>query len=360
MGASVRVETGFHQCMSKGLRLGDTSEITRLRELSARVGSDPLLTQASTGNSSIKLGGVLWIKASGRWMADALREDILVPLNLAEVRECVKRNVDPAAQHASASIETAMHAVMPHRVVFHVHCVNTIAWAVRQDARVQLRRLLDGLRWQWIPYVPSGLPLAAGIAKALSVAPDTDVFVLGNHGLVLGGEDCDAVKARLSEVRRRVAIRPRDVPPADYDALAEFAEGSGWGLPDDAEVHTLGTDAISRAVLSKGFLYPCQALLSNSNTPALFRPIPRPACRGRWKSRYRTRPLFIIEDCGVVVRGTMTTAERKMISGLVQVVQRINPSTPLRYLTEGEVTHSRVSASRYQTAFILSHRNSGR
>ena len=44
------------------------AELTRLRELSARIGNDPLLTQASTGNSSIKLDDVLWIKASGKWM----------------------------------------------------------------------------------------------------------------------------------------------------------------------------------------------------------------------------------------------------------------------------------------------------
>ena len=48
-------------------------EFQRLMELTARVGSDPLLTQASTGNISIKVNGEMWIKASGRWMAAALR-----------------------------------------------------------------------------------------------------------------------------------------------------------------------------------------------------------------------------------------------------------------------------------------------
>src|SRR5258707_10725355 len=123
-------------------------ELDRLLDLTARVGRDPLLTQASTGNSSIKLDGVLWIKASGKWMADAVHEDILIPLDLAEVQACLKQRRDPAERYSRASIETAMHAVMPHRVVLHVHCVNTIAWAVRQDAQVQLERQLHGLRWQ--------------------------------------------------------------------------------------------------------------------------------------------------------------------------------------------------------------------
>ncbi len=72
------------------------AELQPLLELTQRVGSDPLLTQASTGNSSAKLDGVLWIKASGRWMADALRNDILIPLDLAEVTECLRRGIDPA------------------------------------------------------------------------------------------------------------------------------------------------------------------------------------------------------------------------------------------------------------------------
>src|SRR5579864_3963012 len=95
-------------------------ELEMLRELTERVGSNPLLTQASTGNTSIKLDGVLWIKASGRWMADALQDDILIPLNLADVRgECLQRNVDPAERYPGASLETAMHALLPHRVVLH-------------------------------------------------------------------------------------------------------------------------------------------------------------------------------------------------------------------------------------------------
>src|ERR1017187_8264007 len=113
--------------MSKYISVTKQSELISLRELSERIGRDRLLTQASTGNSSIKLEGVLWIKASGKWMADAMHEDILIPLDLAEVKERVKQEVDPAERYPRASIETAMHAVLPHRVVLHVHCVNTIA-----------------------------------------------------------------------------------------------------------------------------------------------------------------------------------------------------------------------------------------
>lgn len=345
--------------MSEGASLTDKVELRPLRELSARVGSDLLLTQASTGNSSIKLDGDLWVKASGKWMADAIREDILIPLDLAEVRECVRQKVDPAARFARASIETAMHAVLPHRVVLHVHCVNTIAWAVRQDARVQLQQQLNGLRWQWISYVPSGLPLAQEIEKLRSASGDSDVLVLGNHGLVIGGDDCSSVESLMSEVGRRLGICPRLAQPADYDSLAEIAGDLGWDLPTDDQVHALGTDAISRAVLSRGILYPCQAILAKSNTPALFRSIPCPDRRNQWESRYRNRPFLIIEGRGVIVSKTMTLVERTMISGLAQVVQRISSSAALHYLTEVEVADGSVEmASRYREG--VSERHSDR
>jgi|CZKJ01.1.fsa_nt_gi ribulose-5-phosphate 4-epimerase/fuculose-1-phosphate aldolase len=332
--------------MSKYISVTKQSELISLRELSERIGSDPLLTQASTGNSSIKLEGVLWIKASGKWMADAVHEDIFIPLDLAEVRECVKQRGDPAELNARASIETAMHAVMPHRMVLHIHSVDAIAWAVRKDAPVQLKHRLDGLRWQWIPYVPSGLPLAREIEKALSACSDTNVLILGNHGLVIGGDDCAAVEDLLSQAQQRLALCPRQAYPIDYAALAEMAKGSPWILPDDNEIHVLGTDAISRAIFSAGFLYPCQLIFSTSSPP--FRSVFCPAPKDQWESRYGVQQFLIIERCGVLVREAMTPAQRAMMSGLAQVIRRINSCAPIRYLTDEEIKNSSSIVPRYR------------
>ena len=91
--------------------------IRPLRKLTARIGSDRSLTQASTGNTSAKLDGELWIKRSGCWMSAAMREDIFIRLNLEDVRDCLRWNLDPSEFFAGASLETAMHAVLPHRIV---------------------------------------------------------------------------------------------------------------------------------------------------------------------------------------------------------------------------------------------------
>jgi rhamnose utilization protein RhaD (predicted bifunctional aldolase and dehydrogenase) len=323
-------------------------ELRQLLDLTQRVGNDPLLTQASTGNSSAKLDGALWIKASGKWMADAIRDDILMPLDLKGVRECLRQKLDPAHRYQGASLETALHAALPGRMVLHVHCVNTIAWAVRRDGPLQLARRLDGLRWQWIPYVASGLPLSEAIESAVSARPDTDLFVLGNHGLVLCGENTGQIDELLAEVRRRVAIRPRKAHPADYAALWEMAKDSHWRLPDDDELHALGTDPISQAILGEGLLYPCQAIFADPGTN-LFRPVPLPTPADPWQRTFGNRPFLIIEGCGVIVNKTIAPSELAMIAGLAQVVQRLRATTPLRYLTEAEIAAiPREAAHRYR------------
>ncbi len=335
------------------------AELQMLRELTGRVGSNPLLAQASTGNTSIKLDGVLWIKASGRWMADARENEILIPLDLAEVRrECLQRDIDPAERYPGASLETAMHAVLPHPVVLHVHCVNTIAWAVRGDARVQLQQRLEGLRWRWIPYVESGLPLARAIGNALDADTGADIFILGNHGLVIAAETCREAERLLNEVGSSLAISPRQAHPADYTLLAEASAGSTWDLPDDDAFHALATDPVSRAILAGGLLYPCQAIFSNSSTPALFRSIPCSDSPHKWASLYRNRPLLLIEGRGVLIGRSATSAECAMIGGLAQVVQRIPASAPIRYLTDAEIANS-SSAVAYRYRELANERIGG-
>lgn len=324
------------------------SELVQLREVSARIGGDPLLTQASTGNTSIKLDDVLWIKASGRWLADAKHEDILVPLDLREVKRYMSQQIDPAEIYACASIETSMHAVLPHRVVLHVHSVNTIAWAVRQDARQQLQRHLDGLRWRWVPYVPSGLPLAQEIESVLSASVDANVLVLGNHGLVIAADTCEEVTRLLSDVERRLAIRPRLANAPDCDALGKIAEDSTWRLPEDDNIHALATDRASQCILAGGILFPCQSILSNSISPEMFRAVPWHFSSEQYDNFYRTRPFLMIEGRGVIVKKDINSSQRAIMSGLAQVVQRINTSAPIHYLSDEQVEYSaRTIASRY-------------
>ena len=162
------------------LASNDDGELLALRELSAALGADPLRTQGAGGNISIKRDGILWIKASGTWLADALAHDIMTPVRLDPLREAIAQR-DPRAAAAvdfvdsdlnasglRPSIETSVHAVIPSPVVVHIHCVNTIALAVRRDGEALVRERLGGqadVVCAFVPYRKPGLPLAMAVSE---------------------------------------------------------------------------------------------------------------------------------------------------------------------------------------------------
>lgn len=331
-------------------------EVTRLRELSASLGRNPLLVQASTGNTSIKLEGTLWMKASGKWFVHADQEDFFVDLDVSAVRDTLRRKtVLPSrcdahsAKLARGSVETAMHAALPYPVVVHVHSLNTVAWAVRIDGQAQLDSRLNGLSWQWLPYVPSGLPLALEIGKVFARHPSTNVFVLSNHGLVVCGDTCDAVQTLLSEVERRLQLTPRPARNPDLTLLDELTRSTAWRLPEMRQLHALATDPATQRILAGGYLYPCQAIFLPTTCPAPFHSTLQLPQSGR-------EHFWLVDGAGVLLHEQLSRAELEMLIGLVEVVQRIDPDCSLRYLSEPEIENVlNKDAFRY---WELAHANS--
>jgi ribulose-5-phosphate 4-epimerase/fuculose-1-phosphate aldolase len=323
--------------MTTPMSLAGWPEFARLRELTARVGKDPLLTQASTGNSSIKVGEELWIKASGQWMAAAERRNIFVPLSLPLMKERLRQGINPAYDIRDASIETAMHVTIPHAVVIHLHSVDAIAWAVRADGPSRLQERLTGLRWQWLPYLASGLPLARGIEEALRTQPDTELFVLANHGIVIEAPSVAALERLLSDVQSRLKIPCRFPHPPDYSVLADISEQLPWDIPEDDVIHVLGADPIARKIVSEGILYPCQAIFSRGCGLDAFQPVSRDFHRNGGSMKFRDRPFLIVEGCGVLVSRDISPAGIAMLSGLAQVAQRLSASAPIRYLEDADI-----------------------
>ncbi len=329
-------------------------EIASLLNLSTRVGCDPQLVQGNNGNISLKLDGVLWIKASGKLLANAKQEETFVPVELAVVNESLRKNVEIAQLYTLGdrlrpSIETAMHAVLQHRVVLHVHSVNTIAWAVRRDGPSQLSERLAGLDWRWVPYISSGIPLAKKIEKLVSGAPETNVFILGNHGLVICGNDCEGAEALLDDVERRLAVIPRPSPKPDAALLAVLSGCSHWRFPDIPALHALGTDPVTQMILKGGVLYPCQAIFLGSRIPMLQFSVPLSRFVRYSNCKAEPPTYAIIEGGGVVVNEKINSAEYATLIGLMQILQRVEEFAPLRYLTVTEIASIlAVGTNRYR------------
>lgn len=204
----------------------DTFAPEELTATAAELGSDPLLIQGAGGNVSIKAENSLWIKASGAWMRDALRRNIFaqVPLSpLLALREAGDfEAMDAFLQGGGAveqlrpSIETSLHALMPHAAVLHAHSVNGVAVSVLADGQVRFSdALARDLRGVFVPYTRPGAHLARAVAQALAANGPADVVLLQNHGVVVGADRPRAAADLLREVERRLTLPARSLPKPD-------------------------------------------------------------------------------------------------------------------------------------------------
>jgi hypothetical protein len=119
--------------------------------------------------------------------------------------------------------------------------------------------------------------------------------------------------------------------PAEVDTLPR------WRLPETGQLHALGIDAVSRKILRGGILYPCQAVFLGTKVPFVPASLPIPKMIERCESDSDNPCFSIIEGRGVIVSREMTKTQQAILDGLFHVVQRIEESAPIRYVSDDEL-----------------------
>ncbi|MHC4714444.1 MAG: class II aldolase/adducin family protein, partial [Planctomycetota bacterium] len=166
--------------MKKGAKAGadDSGPAVpdELVRLSRALGSDPQLVLAGGGNTSVKSGDTIFVKASGLGLAGitaggftavdrgALREILTRDLGGDPGRreERFKRAVMAAridAEGLRPSVECVLHEIFPRRLVAHLHptAVNAVTCSSSGEG---IARELFGEDVLWAPYVDPGYTLA--------------------------------------------------------------------------------------------------------------------------------------------------------------------------------------------------------
>jgi rhamnose utilization protein RhaD (predicted bifunctional aldolase and dehydrogenase)/NAD(P)-dependent dehydrogenase (short-subunit alcohol dehydrogenase family) len=185
--------------------------------LSRRIGRDPRLVQPGGGNTSTKVDGVLLVKGSGTDLR-TIGPDGFTRLDLtrlAALRE-VEAMTDAEmmrfmagcmlADGPAPSVETPLHALLPHRVIAHTHDVATMS--LTNVAAGTAERLLMELfqeRVVYVPYVRPGFPLARAVSELAGRIPAGALgLALAHHGLVVWGDDAASCEERLGRIVGRI------------------------------------------------------------------------------------------------------------------------------------------------------------
>lgn len=332
-------------------------EFIALQEQSARIGADPWQVQGAGGNTSIKQNDVLWIKASGQWLRNAQSQDMFVPVQRSSLLAAVHTD-DPRAEKSTdfivselnplnlrPSIETTLHAILEQRVVIHVHCVDTISVAIREDAEELLASKLAGFNWVFIPYVRPGLPLTRSISARLQ--EDTDVLVLGNHGLVVAAHSVEACVELLQRVRLALYIEPRSVNIVHDGAGKETLQNKVPALTSQLsgnvdftsapieQTHAIAFDDDALNIAAGGSLYPDHVIFLGKGSAIAQPDESADELVQRYADNGETAPVSIIfPGFGVAIRNDATAGQHALARCLSDVCLRVPENSAIKYLND--------------------------
>jgi len=317
--------------------------LAELATLSARVGADPLLVQGAGGNTSVKSDGVMWIKASGTRLGDALTQDIFVPCDLAAMRAALAQGGARADQTEEfllrpgglrPSIETSLHAVFSQTIVVHVHCVNTIALAIRADAPAVLSAKLAGFDWAFVPYAKPGAFLARAVAAAMG--PATDVLVLGNHGLIVAAGTVAAAEALLGRVVAALTVPPRHALH-DPQTLAARAADGFEALAADHPLHSVAMHPDLLRAAQAGSLYPDHVLFCGLGAVVLApNETPAQAVARQVATGWPKPPFLLVPGAGALIHSGASAGAVALTRCLGEVLLRVPEGVGLTWLTPAQ------------------------
>src|SRR5580704_1099973 len=203
------------------------------RDLALRVyttrllGQDPRLVLHGGGNTSVKtmvpdlLGqdtAVLCVKGTG-WDMGAMEPPgmpavRLEPLLKLRGRAAVNDEemvrfqraslIDPMAPNPS--VETLLHAFVPHKFVDHTHATAILSLSDQPDGEAICAEVFDG-RMGIVPYIMPGFALAKKSAEVYEADRKAEGLILHKHGIFTFGDSDREAYERMIEMVSRAEAR---------------------------------------------------------------------------------------------------------------------------------------------------------
>ncbi len=184
------------------------------------LGSDPKLVLHGGGNTSVKLrmtdllgeeAEVLCVKGSG-WDMATIEAPGLPAVRLDKLRMLRTRDrlsdedmvrlqraslLDPAAPNPS--VETLLHAFLPHAFVDHTHSTAILGLVDQADSRAICAEVY-GERMGFVPYIMPGFGLAKKSAEVFEENPKVEGLILDKHGIFTFGDTAREAYERMIEM----------------------------------------------------------------------------------------------------------------------------------------------------------------
>jgi rhamnose utilization protein RhaD (predicted bifunctional aldolase and dehydrogenase)/NAD(P)-dependent dehydrogenase (short-subunit alcohol dehydrogenase family) len=215
------------------------------------LGCDPKMVLHGGGNTSVKtvvkdqLGedvDVICIKGSG-WDMGVIEPAGLPAVRLEPLRKL--RKLDKLSDEdmvnfqrinlldstsPNPSVETLLHAFLPHKFIDHVHSTAVLALTDQPDNKALVQEVY-GDRVAYVPYTIPGFALAKAVADVFDKHPKAEGLILLQHGIFTMGDTAEQSYSRMIEfvtmaeerlkLQRKTAVAAK--LPANLATLPEIA-----------------------------------------------------------------------------------------------------------------------------------------
>lgn len=194
--------------------------VAQLVGLSRSLGADPELALGGGGNTSVKLGHHLLVKASGAALASAGPEDFVnldrsalqglldgAAIADRDQREAMfkqgllRARLEPE-RGQRPSVESVLHHLLPGTFVAHLHATVVNQFSCCTEGERLIRQEL-GQEVLWVELVDPGLALARSARAALQAftgqtgGRSPRAIIMQNHGVVIDGATPEEVQSTL-------------------------------------------------------------------------------------------------------------------------------------------------------------------
>lgn len=310
-----------------------------MSQMSAKLGQDRLLVQGAGGNVSWKDNNALWIKASGTWLANALLEDIFVPVDLKHLRNALSKqlfDIKPITigeHRLKPSIETFLHGLMPHRIVVHLHSIQALSYLVIQDCQKLLETICQqhAINAIYLDYHKPGPDLAQAIYKSLNKSSKANVILLKNHGIVIGANSIAEIYSALESINK--AFTPQYAFSKTLRSISCSPPISNYIPFDDVDVQALALDPdLFERLCNDWALFPDHVVFlgAQANTYSSWEHFE--------KHKSENPELIFIQNNGVYVGSGFNKTKSVQLRCYFDVISRIHPKTKLEPLSKDAIS----------------------
>lgn len=314
-----------------------------VRQFCSEIGKDRLLVQGAGGNVSWKENDVLWIKASGTWLAEAGEKDIFVPVQIDHLTTSLKNGDYAVAprpvsnSQLKPSIETLLHALMPHRIVVHVHAIEVLAHLVRKDFDLANYPALDpSLSARTVEYCKPGAELAAAVASQLDGTASTRVVFLKNHGVIIGGDTIADISEVLDYLTRFFAAPATATPATAPGASLVLTNGVVFSPAAPAQLQEVAISPNLVDRLNNAWaLYPDHLVFLGPH-PWLFASLEE--SKEALDNMNDLPDVIFVRGLGTFTRDTMNKAKVAQLLCYYDVMTRLSHGTQLSTLTDAQIS----------------------